>query len=78
MSKEAGQEFTITYPCLVREIYTDSTIFNYFDHSIFIETKRALWDTGATTTGINISLVKKLKLIPFRKVSVQGAHGKKL
>ena len=77
VQKEKHSAFTIKYSTLVKELYTESKVFNYYDHLNFHETKKSLWDTGATTTGVNIDLVHKLKLRPFRKISVQGAHGKK-
>ena len=77
VQKVKHSAFTIKYSTLVKELYTESNVFDYYNHLNFHETKKSLWDTGATTTGVNIDLVHKLKLRPFRKISVQGAHGKK-
>ena len=77
MQEKKHSAFTIRYPSFVKELYTVSKVFDYYHHLNFFETKKSLWDTGATTTGINIDLAHKLKLMPFRKISVQGAHGKK-
>ena len=77
VQKEKHSAFTIKYSTLVKELYTESKVFDYYNHLNFHETKKSLWDTGATTTGVNIDLVHKLKLRPFRKISAQGAHGKK-
>lgn len=77
MQEEKHSAFTIKYSSFVKELYTESKVFDYYNHLNFHETRKSLWDTGATTTGINIDLAHKLKLMPFRKISVQGAHGRK-
>ena len=59
----------------MHELHSEAEIFNYFDPSISIKTEKALWDTGANCTAINLILIDKLKLKPVSKVTVFGAHG---
>ena len=55
--------FTITYSRIMRELVTPAVAANYFSPSSYLNVKNALWDTGATGTGINISLAHKLGLV---------------
>ena len=69
------RSFVKEYSTLAQELHSSAEIFNYFDPSFSIKTEKALWDTGANRTAVNIFLIEKLKLNPVSKVTVQGAHG---
>ena len=75
--KSSHHAFTITYSRIVRELHTPAVVSSYYSPSNFINIKNAIWDTGATGTGINILLGKKLNLEPIGRNTVRGAHGKK-
>lgn len=68
--------FTINYNSIVREIFSFATISNFFNSSYDFRTKKALWDTGASGSAINTTLVDKLKLSPVDTQIMQSAHGK--
>jgi predicted aspartyl protease len=36
---------------------------------------QALWDTGATNSGISSAMAKRLGLLPIRRAEVEGANG---
>ena len=75
--KPSHHAFTITYSRIVTELLTPAVVSSYYSPSNFINAKNAVWDTGATGTGINISLARKINLEPIERNIVQGAHGKK-
>ena len=76
--KTLHHAFTITYSHIMRELMTPAMVSNYFVPSNSIKVKNALWDTGATGTGINVSLAHKLDLEPTGRNTVRGAHGTKV
>lgn len=67
--------FTINYNFIVEEIFSPATISNYFNPSDKIETKKALWDTGASGSIINMSLADQLQLPLVGKRTIQTADG---
>lgn len=70
--------FLTAYPGVVRAVVTDvGLVLGTTEDSTRVVKSRALWDTGAVTSVIDKSLVKKLGLVPFdtgRAYTAQGFY----
>lgn len=70
--------FLTAYPGVVRAVVTDvGLVLGTTEDSTRVVKSRALWDTGAVTSVIDKSLVKKLRLVPFdtgRTYTAQGFY----
>ena len=70
--------FLTAFPGVVRAVVTDvGLVLGTTEDSTRVVKTRALWDTGAVTSVIDKSLVKKLGLVPFdtgRAYTAQGFY----
>ena len=67
--------FKFEYPVVVEELVTPSIISNRLSSNRIVQANYTIWDTGASASAINISLVSTLDLLPIGKRKIQGAHG---
>ncbi len=67
--------FEIEYNGRVVQLCTFANLINPFSEKHF-KTQKALWDTGATKSVINVQLAKDLELTPTDRVMTSGVHGK--
>ena len=70
--------FLTAFPGVIRAVVTDvGLVLGTTEDSTRVVKTRALWDTGAVTSVIDKSLVKKLELVPFdtgRAYTAQGYY----
>lgn len=66
--------FTVQYNYTSKRIVTACFVINPIDECKSIKC-RALWDTGATTSGITRQLAEKLELLPVSTRRVSDFHG---
>ena len=73
------QAFTTSYTGLARQIFTNAKVLKpkVFEPNevILFDSDKALWDTGATGTVINLDLANKIGLIPHDITTVSGVGG---
>ena len=73
MPNQRHEAFSIEYPNLASELFTEVTLFNPADMNIHIKTF-AIWDTGATISSIAPGIVKKLCLEPIDSIIIEGVN----
>lgn len=66
--------FSVQFNYISKRIVTACTVINPLDEERFIKC-RALWDTGATTSGMTKQLAEGLGLLPVSTRRVSDFHG---
>jgi hypothetical protein len=73
MPKQRYEAFSIEYPDIASELFTEVELFDPTKMEKRIKTF-ALWDTGATISSISPGLVDKLGLDPIDSVYIEGVN----
>jgi hypothetical protein len=73
MPNQRHEAFSIEYPNLSSELFTEVVLFNPADMDNYVKTF-ALWDTGATISSIAPGVAKKLGLEPIDSVLIEGVN----
>jgi hypothetical protein len=76
MAQELHKAFTNRPGKRVNELKTIGNVINSStDPVLQVQSEKFIWDTGATNTTINVSMVAPLKLKHIGIAEVHGAHG---
>jgi hypothetical protein len=73
MLNQRHEAFSVEYPYLASELFTEIDLFNPADMETSIKTF-ALWDTGATISSIAPGLLQKLYLEPIDSIIIEGVN----
>ena len=73
MPNQRHEAFSIEYPNIVSELFTEVILYNPADMNTQIKTF-AIWDTGATISSVAPALVKKLCLEPIDSILIEGVN----
>lgn len=73
MPDQRHEAFSIEYPYLSSELFTEVELFNPGNMDRHLKTF-ALWDTGATVSSIAPSVIKKLGLEPVDSIMIERVN----
>lgn len=69
--------FSLKFNGLARELATEATIIDPITKNSF-KVKKAIWDTGATASVINVEIAKQMGLVATGQTNVHTANGMKV
>ena len=73
MPNQRHEAFSIEYPNLASELFTEVILFNPADMDNHIKTF-AIWDTGATISSIAPNVARRLCLEPVDSILIEGVN----